>query len=101
MRTTKKDFDKFLTRLFAIQRDCFKQGSKSSLEVRPKFEDDFVIYVTATNENVNRFYTDADGKECICHFDMFPLYQFLTVEENELTMQKIKDFLTDTGDEQH
>ncbi|MSS16831.1 hypothetical protein [Sodaliphilus pleomorphus] len=101
MRTTKKDFDKFLTRLFAMQRDCFKQGSKSSLEVRPKFEGDFVIYVTATNENVNRFTTDEDGKERIYHFDMFQLYQFLTVEENELTMQKIKDFLTDTGDEQH
>lgn len=100
--TTKKQLDKFLKRLHSMQRDCFKQGSKTSLEVRPKWEDnDFVIYVCAYNENVNIPYEKGDGSKGVCHFENFPLYDFWSVEENELTMQKIKDFLTDTGDEQH
>lgn len=103
MKATKKtDFDKFLTRLFSMQRDCFKQGSKTSLEVRPKWEDnDFVIYVCAYNENVNIQYEKGDGSKGVCHFEHCPIYSFWSVEENEAQMKKIQDFLTSKGDEQH
>lgn len=94
--TTKKQLDKFLKRLHSMQRDCFKQGSRSSIEVRPVFDEDgrFTIYVTGYNLNVNRWFEKSDGTKEAYHFENFPLYDFWSVEENELTMQKIKDFLT-------
>ena len=100
-KTTKKQFDKFLTRLFVLQRECFKSGSGSSLEVRPVWDGDFTIYVLADNKNVNKWIEHEDGTKEPYHFEHFPLYSFYSVEENEEQMKKIKDFLTDTDNEQH
>jgi hypothetical protein len=92
--TTKKQLDKFLTRLFALQRECFKHGSKSSLEVRPIWSKDFSIYVVAYNENINNPYVKEDGTKGLCHLRCFYIYSFDSVEGNEKVMKKIKDFLT-------
>lgn len=101
-KTKKKDFDKFLTRLFSMQRDCFKKGSRSYIEVRPMCcEDDgrFTIYVTAYNLNVNKWLNREDGTKEAYHFEDFPLYDFWSVEENENQLKKLQDFVTSNGDE--
>lgn len=100
-KTRKKDFDKFLKRLHSMQRDCFKQGSRSSIEVKPVFNEDgrFTIYVTGYNLNVNRWFEKSDGTKEAYHFENFPLYDFLSVEENENQLKKLQDFVTSKGDE--
>ena len=90
-KTTKKEFDKILSRLQKMQRECFKAGSVTCLEVRPFCSDgDYTIYVTAWNENVVR--RSSDGE--VLHFDSFYIYSFRSYEQNEEEVQRIVDFLS-------
>ena len=91
-KTTKKEFDKILSRLQKMQRECFKAGSVTSLDVRPFCSDGvgYVIYVTAYNENVVR--RNSDGE--VMHFDSFYIYSFYSYEKNEEEVQRIVDFLS-------
>ena len=90
--TSKKEMDKFLSRLQKMQRECFKKGSRTRLQLDAAHDsanDDYTIYVCAYNLNVVKHLDD--GEEY--NFEHFAIYQFYEVEQNECEMQRLVDFL--------
>ena len=97
VKTKKRELDKFLTRLYALQRKTFKKGNPSSVQIQAQWADHincFMICVTCVNPDKEHEYMKNDqGEPQYTCIESFFLYAFYTIEENENTMRQIAAYL--------
>lgn len=96
-KTKKRDLDKFLTRLYALQRKTFKKGNPTSVQIQAEWAEHiscFMISVTCDNpEQEHEYMKNEQGEPQFTSLASFFLYAFDTVEENEKKMRQIATYL--------
>ena len=97
VKTKKRELDKFLTRLYALQRKPFKKGCMSYMQIQAQWGDHigcFLISVTCVNpDKEHEYMKDEHGEPQFTSIETFPLYAFETVEVNEKKMRQIAAYL--------
>lgn len=98
---SKKELDKVLTELQAIQRKCFKSESRVSLDIHPSTTDVYSIHVTAYNEDKPYVTTNSKGENETYTFECFQMYGFWSHERNLNVLKQIEEYLGFSNDGQH
>lgn len=97
VKTKKRELDKFLTRLYALQRKTFKKGNLSSLMIQAEWADHincFMISATCVNpDKEHEFMKNEQGEPQYTCIESFFLYAFDTVSVNEKKMRQIAAYL--------
>lgn len=97
VKTKKRELDKFLTRLYALQRKTFKKGNPTSVQIQAEWAEHincFMISVTCDNpDKEHEYMKDEHGEPQFTSIETFPLYAFDTVEVNEKKMRQIAAYL--------
>lgn len=97
VKTKKRELDKFLTRLYALQRKTFKKGNPTSVMIHAEWAEHincFMISVTCDNpDKEHEYMKNKQGEPQYTCMENFFLYAFDTVKVNENKMRQIAAYL--------